>query len=149
MVIVCASGMPNYTYSSVPLSGGPIWPGDVVMSSLEKTLVTFFEQVANQDTSVMHALERDLRFRITADRWRFTLPDLFSFMSQWCDSLRSCTYPQFRRGVYNSPINAAVKKLGAEIIIDTNHRNTDKSVYALVWYVESTADVQTAQRLSW
>ena len=105
------------------------------MSMLEKTVLTFFEQVANQDASLMHALEQDRRFGIASDRWRFTLPDLFSFMSQRCGGLFACTYLQFRREIYASAINATIKKLGAEVIIDTNHRNTDKSVYALVWDV--------------
>ncbi len=105
------------------------------MPALEKTVVDFFEQVANQDTCLMHALEQDRRFDITPDRWCFTLPDLFSFMSQKGGHLGPCTYRQFRRGIYGSAVNAAVKKLGAEVIIETNCGNTDKSVYALVWHV--------------
>ena len=103
------------------------------MSMLEKTVLTFFEQVANQDASLMQALEQDRRFGIASDRWRFTLPDLFLFMRQRCEDLSTCTYLQFRREIYRSTINATIKKLGAEVIIDTNYRNTDKSVYALVW----------------
>ena len=105
------------------------------MPTREKTVVDFFEQVANRDTCLMRALEQDRRFDITPDRWCFTLPDLFAFMSQRGEYLGTCTYRQFRRGIYGSAINAAVKKLDAEVIIDTNHGNTNKSVYALVWHV--------------
>ena len=105
------------------------------MSIRERTIVDFFAQVANQDACLMHALEQDRRFIIESSRWCFTLPDLFLFMRQRCEDLRTCTYLEFRCRVYKSAINATVKKLGAEVIIDTNHRNTDKSVYAVVWDV--------------
>ena len=109
------------------------------MSIREKTIVDFFAQVANQDACLMHALEQDRRFSIESDRWYFTLPDLFSFMSRRCEDLRTCTYLEFRCEVYKSAINATVKKLGAEVIIDTNHRKTDKSVYAVVWDVDQSS----------
>ena len=43
------------------------------------------------------------------------------------------SYNEFRRAIYAAPINATIRHFRAEIVIDQNHGQVDKSVYALTW----------------
>ena len=104
--------------------------------ALNSTIVDFFEQTARRNAAMLQALIDDGRFVVTPDRWRFTLPELFAFMQQRYEHLKRIGYTEFRRGIYDSEINATVKKVDAEVIIDTNLEHTDRSIYALVWGTE-------------
>lgn len=103
------------------------------MQALELALISFFEQAARRDKTLLRELEQEQRFAFTPDRWCFTLPDLFSFLQQRHETVAAASYHEFRRAIYAGPINTTVKHFGAEVLIDQNHGQVDKSVYALVW----------------
>lgn len=103
------------------------------MQALQNSLVSFFEQVARRDKPLLRELAKQQAFALSPDRWLFTLPDLFSFLQKRHKTLTAIGYKAFRRAIYAAPINAAIKNLDAEIVIDQNHGQVDKSVYALRW----------------
>lgn len=104
------------------------------MRALEQILISFFKHAAARDKSLISAIDHEQRFDLTSCRWRFTLPDLYTFLQHREDAVRNASYAQFRRAIYSSTINATIKDLGAGIVIDTNRGHTDKSVYAMVWH---------------
>ena len=103
------------------------------MHVLEQALITFFEQAASRDRPLFRDLEQAGCFALSPDRWCFTLPDLFSFLQQRLDALSGVSYSEFRRAIYAAPINTVTKQLGAEIVIEKNLEQVDRSVYALSW----------------
>lgn len=103
------------------------------MNELEHELLGFFEQAAARDVLLISLLKQDSRFVLTEERWCFTLPDLFAFLGQRFDNVRNASFSCFRRAIYNSPVNKAVRRFNAQIVIDTNSGHTDKSVYAMIW----------------
>ncbi len=100
---------------------------------IEQTLISFFEQVAQKDTSQLNKLKQNKYFSVEKERWCFTLPDLYAFLRLQNDDLNDIDYQQFRKLIFNSPINQTIKSYGAEITITDNQTNVDKSSYALVW----------------
>jgi len=103
------------------------------MRAIELALVSFFEQLAQKDNTLLEAVRQDPRFRIDQARWHFTLPDLYAFLQQYDDVFNLIDYSQFRQLVFSSTINQDIKPYGAEIIITDNQGKVDKSGYALVW----------------
>jgi hypothetical protein len=103
------------------------------MQTLEQVLIPFFEQAAKRDKTLLRELERDPCFTLMPDRWCFTLPDLFSFLQPRSEAIGKVSYKEFRRAIYTTSINAATRHYGAEVVIDRNHGQVDKSVYALTW----------------
>ena len=61
----------------------------------------------------------------------FTLPQLFECFSQLDGELAKLSYLEFRKALFNSPINKEMKKRGGEIIIRDNTGKVDESVYCL------------------
>jgi hypothetical protein len=78
-------------------------------------------------------LEQAPHFSVEQERWCFTLPDLYSYLKHHDDALGSIDYRQFRRLIFDSPINRTAKSSGAEITVIVNRANVDQSIYALVW----------------
>ena len=103
------------------------------MCITEQVLLAFFEKVAQKDKVQLKKLKDEKSFSIRAERWCFTLPDLFVFLGKNNNIFRYSEYSQFRKLIFNSPIHRAVKLYGAEITITDNLGNVDKSSYALVW----------------
>jgi len=104
------------------------------MQTIEQALISFFEQVAQKDRTQLKKLKQQQCFSLELERWRFTLPDLHSFLRHQDAIFSSIEYKQFRQLIFNSPINQTVKLHGAEITITDNQANVDKSGYALVWH---------------
>ena len=105
-----------------------------LMKSIEQAVIKFFEQAAQKDSSLLQHLALEQRFIVSRERWSFTLPDLFAYLQQQVPAFSGIDYRQFRKIIFNSPINQAVKSHGAEIIIADNQSMVDKSSYALVWH---------------
>lgn len=103
------------------------------MQSIEQALISFFVRAARKDKTQLDKLKREQRFLVGQERWCFTLPDLYSFLQRQDDVFRGVNYKQFRRAIFNSPINQTVKSYGAEVIITDNRAKVDQSRYALVW----------------
>ncbi|VAW77965.1 hypothetical protein MNBD_GAMMA14-2111 [hydrothermal vent metagenome] len=103
------------------------------MQVVEDALIAFFEQVARKDTARLKKLEQEPCFNVEQGRWCFTLPDLHVFLQRQDDVFSRVDYKQFRKLLFNSPVNQVVKPLGAEVIIIGNRAKVDKSRYALVW----------------
>ncbi len=66
----------------------------------------------------------------------FTLPQLFEKFSQQDEkiaelNLTDFSYKEFRKALFNSPVNEEVKKRGGEIVIKENMGKVDESVYCL------------------
>jgi len=61
----------------------------------------------------------------------FTLPQLFECFSQLNNELAKLSYTEFRKALFNSPINEEMKKRGGEIGILENTAKVDESVYCL------------------
>ncbi len=61
----------------------------------------------------------------------FTLPQLFECFSQLDSELAILSYTEFRKALFNSPINEEMKKRGGEIVIMENTGKVDVSVYCL------------------
>jgi hypothetical protein len=88
------------------------------MQPIEQALVSFFVRVARKDTPQLERLKRDQHFLVGRERWCFTLPELYSFLQQDDDVFLGVDYRQFRRAIFNCPVNRA---------------KVDQSGYALVW----------------
>lgn len=103
------------------------------MRAIEQALVSFFEQVAQKEEIQMNKLRQESRFTLSCERWCFTLPDFYSFLQRQDVAFRAIEYRQFRRALFNSPINKTIKPYGAEIIIVDQRGKVDQSGYALIW----------------
>ena len=99
----------------------------------QRELVSFFKQAARKDQDVLEKLKLDLNFSIEPDRWCFSLPDLHAFLQRQNTIFADTGYSRFRKLVFCSPLNQAVRSCGAEIIIVDNQGHVDRSGYALVW----------------
>lgn len=104
------------------------------MLTLEKDLIYFFKQVAQKDKAQLEKLTSESCFSVEPEYWRFTLPDLHSFLQNQEDVFFGVDYKKFRKLIFNSPINKIAKLNGAEITIGDNRGNVDISSYALVWH---------------
>lgn len=100
----------------------------------EARLLRFFEHVARRDPDLLRELARVTDFNLEPRRWSFTLHDLHVFLRQHDAALSDLDYRSFRALLYNSPVNRTVKASGAEIVVDDNRGNTDRSRYALLWH---------------
>ena len=100
-----------------------------------QALISFFEQVARKEQDLLKMLKLDLSFSIEAERWCFSLPDLYTFLQRQDTIFAHMEYGRFRKLVFSSPLNQAVQSCGAEIIIVDNWGHVDRSGYALVWNV--------------
>lgn len=103
------------------------------MQTIERALVSFFERVARKNKDQLKKLQQERCFSVEEGCWRFTLPDLHSFLQRQEDVFSHIDYKQFRRLIFSSNINQTTKLHGAEIIIADNRNKVDKSNYALVW----------------
>ena len=65
------------------------------------------------------------------EQWQFTLPQLHKFMQTTQHPLFLITYLDFRKKLFNSSINKALRAYRAEIVIFDNQQNVDISTYAL------------------
>ena len=100
---------------------------------MEKILITFFQRVANKEQEELKNLYGYSDFKLETNNWYFTLPNLFSYLLSQNIIDREVSYTQFRKQLFNSPINQKLKELGAEVKLYDNKTNVDKSEYVLVW----------------
>ena len=107
------------------------------MQTIEQVLISFFEQVAQKNKTLLKKLKQEQSFSVEQGHWCFTLPDLYFFLQHQDDVFSGIDYKQFRQLIFNSPINQTAKLNGAEIIITDNLAKVDKSSYALVWQVKN------------
>ncbi|MEY8204135.1 MAG: hypothetical protein RPR40_03585 [Bermanella sp.] len=70
-------------------------------------------------------------FVTSAHHWHFTLPSLHHFLQSQAPCFGQLDYKQFRKALFNSPINERLKRLNGEIVIVDNRGNVDVSGYAL------------------
>jgi len=103
------------------------------MLSTEGALISFFEQVAIKNETLLAKLKLEQCFEVDTEKWQFTLPSLHSFLQNQDDAFRYIDYTAFRKILFNCPIHRTVKSHGAEINISDNQAKVDKSHYALVW----------------
>ena len=103
------------------------------MQDIEQSLVTFFEKVAKKDKLLLDKLRREQTFSLNQERWCFTLPNLYNYLHQQDTDFFDLDYQQFRKYIFNAPINLSIKLIGAEVIISDNKSKVDNSHYALVW----------------
>ena len=103
------------------------------MRNIEQDLISFFEQVAQKDEHLLKKLKQEKFFSIKNESWTFTLPDLYIFLQHQGDTFRNVSYIQFRKLIFNSPINRGIKLYGAEITIGNNKTKVDNSMYTLIW----------------
>jgi hypothetical protein len=103
------------------------------MQTADQKLIYFFEQVAQKNQAQLKKLKQERGFCVEKGRWCFTLPDLYSFLKYQYVIFSCIDYKQFRKLVFNCPVNQTVKSYGAEITIVNNLSKVDKSSYALVW----------------
>ncbi len=104
-----------------------------MMRSTETALISFFEQVALKNKTLLSKLELEQHFDIDNEKWQFTLPNLHAFLQNEDNVFNCVDYVTFRRILFNCPINQTVKLHGAEINISDNQAKIDKSHYALIW----------------
>lgn len=62
---------------------------------------------------------------------RFTLPALHTYLYTPAE----LEYPDFRRGLYASELNAELQGLGGKVVIDTNAGKVDQTLYRLTRHV--------------
>lgn len=103
------------------------------MQAVEQALLSFFERVARREEPALAGLRREQRFSVDERCWSFTLPDLHRFLQAQDEVFGRLDYRQFRRAIFNCPLNRVIQTLGAEIIIADNRAKVDESRYALVW----------------
>ena len=103
------------------------------MQSIQQALVTFFEQVAEKNSSLFTNLKQEQSFTVEPHCWSFTLPSLHAYLQHQDDMFNRIEYKQFRQLIFSSPINQSVKLHGAEITITENRGKVDKSTYAMIW----------------
>jgi hypothetical protein len=103
------------------------------MRGVEQALIRFFEQAAQRDSELLEKLTRERSFSMEEDRWSFTLPDLHRFLQCHEAVFAAIDYKDFRRAIFNSPVNQAIRTYGAEVIIVDNQGKVDQSSYAIVW----------------
>jgi len=104
------------------------------MQAIERALISFFERVARKNKDQLKKLQQERCFSVEEECWRFTLPDLHSFLQRQEDVFSRTDYKQFRKLIFSSNVNQVTKLHGAEIIIANNRNKVDKSDYALVWH---------------
>lgn len=106
------------------------------MQEAEQALITFFTQAAKKDSALLIKLAKESSFNVDSKRWSFTLPNLYTFLQILDEVYNDIDYKQFRQLIFKSSINQTVMLYGAEIVIENNQFNVDKSGYALVWLGE-------------
>jgi len=103
------------------------------MQDTHRGLITFFDKIAKKDSVLLEKLRHDPHFQIDSKAWQFTLPALFSFLQSNEDDYSEIDYIQFRKILFQCPINQTIKNNRAQIIISKNCNNVDESNYKLVW----------------
>lgn len=98
-----------------------------------EALVNFFKQVAAKDAALLEKLHADSSFELSNNLLRFTLPQLHAFLRRDSSLFANCDYLRFRKALHSSPINGAIRELGATITIVDNTGKVDRSIYALQW----------------
>jgi len=83
-----------------------------------------------QDESLLARFECH-DFYYDSEQWQFTLPQLHHFMQSTHNPLFLITYHNFRKQLFNSPINKQLRANNAEIAIFDNQQNVDTSTYVL------------------
>jgi len=110
------------------------------MTSSQQAVIAFFEQVAQRDVAHLKMLQQDGRFQVEQGRWCFTLPDLYDFFRRQVDGFDELDYTQFRKLLFNSPVNPAIQPFCAEVTVVDNRGKVDQSTYGLIWHPAASQD---------
>lgn len=102
------------------------------MHDLSEKLLQFFLNVARRDNHIMKTLHQS-GFKIDSYRWHFLLPELYDYLKKQEKSFLKVSYVEFRKKIFNLPINQEILPYGATIITHKNLNNTDQSHYAMTW----------------
>ncbi len=86
--------------------------------------------ILGQDESLLSKLA-EFGFVYDQEQWQFTLPQLHKFMQTTQNPIFLITYLDFRKKLFNSSINKALRAHKAEVVIFDNQQNVDISTYAL------------------
>jgi hypothetical protein len=108
------------------------------VKAIEQALIRFFEQAAQRDSDLLEKLITERSFSVEEGRWGFTLPDLHRFLQCHEAVFGTIDYKDFRRAIFNSPVNQVVRTYGAEVIIADNRGKVDQSSYAMIWNTAGT-----------
>ena len=103
-------------------------------TSINESLLEFFRDAARKDSSVLGNIQQFNNFDVNSNQWSFTLIDLYSFLQDYNSEFQNIDFNNFRKTLYNSPINHEVKKFGAEVLVKTNEGHVDRSTYVLIWH---------------
>ena len=102
-------------------------------TSINESLLVFFRDVAKKDSGVLAKIEKFSNFDVNVEQWSFSLIDLYSFLQDYNSEFQNIDFNNFRKTLYNSPINHEVKKFGAEVLVKANEGHVDRSTYVLIW----------------
>lgn len=102
------------------------------MQSNSERLLDFFIHTAKRDDNILEQLDQ-AGFDIDQENWKFHLTDLHHFLSQQYDSPLELSYQEFRKTLFDLPINQQIKPLGASITIHDNLNHVDQSCYVMTW----------------
>ena len=103
------------------------------MEAKQQALLDFFMLAARKDKTLFTQLQQTRVFTIEATHWQFTLPDLYDFLHTSDTTFAAIDYKEFRRLLFNTPVNELLKDHDAAIVISENKGKVDESCYALSW----------------
>ena len=103
------------------------------MEAGQQALLDFFTLAARKDKTLLARLKQSRVFIFEESYWQFTLPDLYDFLHTSNTTFAAIDYKEFRRLLFNTPVNELLKDHDAAIVISENKGKVDESCYALSW----------------
>lgn len=100
----------------------------------QQALLDFFMLAARKDKTLLAQLQQTPVFTIDKTCWQFTLPDLYRFLHTSNTTFATIDYREFRRLLFNCPVNELLRQYDAEIVISDNKGKVNESSYALSWH---------------
>ena len=107
------------------------------MEPIQQALLDFFRLAARKDQTLFAQLRQTRVFTIDKTHWQFTLPDLYHFLYTSNTAFVAIDYKEFRRLLFNSPVNELLKDYDAEIVISENKGKVDESRYSMAWHSDT------------
>ena len=107
------------------------------METRQQALLDFFILAACKDKTLLAQLQQIRGFTIDKTHWQFTLPDLYHFLHTGNTAFAAIDYKEFRRLLFNTPVNELLRDYHAEVVISENKGKVDESSYALAWQDKS------------
>jgi len=98
----------------------------------EKVAVQLFQKFIAEDKELIQKIgEFGGSFVIGKGCWTFSLPDLFSFLSEQNPSPKQTDYSQFRSAIYQSAINHQLSRFNAVVEIAGSTGKVDHNLYCI------------------